>query len=59
MFYVQDLAAHEIHGPFLTREAAHRYPGIGCLSSYRVLTDTQAQNLHDPGSVRLVAKEYR
>lgn len=59
MFYLQDLGAHELHGPFVSRYTAYLYAKRIGISAYRVLTDMQAQNQHDPGSVRLVPHECR
>lgn len=59
MYYLQDLAAHELHGPFASKPHAHAYAVLRGISSWRKLTDTEAQNLHDPGSLRIVPKEHQ
>jgi len=59
MFYIQTLDAHELHGPFTARSRAYTYAEKLNMKSFRVLPDVSCQNLHDPGSLRLVPTEYR
>jgi hypothetical protein len=64
MFYIEDLAAHELHGPFTTRELAHTYAKLREIGAYAILTDKQAQQSRyaqddASSSFRLVPAEYR
>ena len=59
MFYIHDLAAHEMFGPFTSQFKAHAYAKLKSIGAYRVMTDTAAERLCDPGSVRVVAHAYR
>lgn len=57
MWYLEDVAAHELHGPFANKLFAHAWAHERGISAWRIHTDSEAQNLHDPGSLRIVPKE--
>ena len=59
MFYIFDLGAHELHGPFMSRARATLYAFNRGIRAYQLFTDTQAQNICDPGSIRLVPHDQR
>ena len=59
MFYIWTLDAHELHGPFKTREAAHAYAKLRQHSAYSIETDAAAQNERMAESLRLVPAEHR
>lgn len=59
MFYLFDLAAHDLYGPFLNRENAHAYAKMREIGAYRIYTDTRAQNELTMYELIIVPKEYR
>jgi hypothetical protein len=59
MFYLFDLAAHDLYGPFMTRERAHDYAKLREIGAYSVYTDTRAQNELQQHELIIVKPEYR
>ena len=59
MYYLECVAAHEMHGPFYSVLAAHKYAADRQLCAYRVHQDVDVTKLHQPASFRLVPEEER
>jgi hypothetical protein len=59
MYYIFTLDSHELLGPFMSRDKAHAYAKEFNRTSYRIDTDTVAQQIHIHRQLTLVPSQYR
>lgn len=59
MWCIEDLASHEVHGPFTSQTRAHEYAKLRGIKPYTLISANKAQQYHDPRSSRIVPAEYR
>lgn len=55
--YLDDLAAHELHGPFFNTNALHNWAVEKMISTYQIVT--RRPKWRDPDSLRPVPLEWR
>lgn len=59
MFYLFDLAARDLYGPFMSHNAPHSFATMRGISTYEIVNDREAQRDFISYDLILVAVEYR